>query len=81
MIVMVLLEYGTNDNIMRVWEKVNWMICHSDCKYLHQRILLGIHQFSEPGQQGISDCEPCYHCLYFEEDGIEWNSFSLHKTH
>ena len=34
---MVLVGYGSNDNKIRVGEKVNWIICHSDCKHLHQR--------------------------------------------
>ena len=27
-----------------------------------------MHQFSDPEQYGMSDCEPCYPYLYFEEE-------------
>ena len=46
--VMVLVEYGSNDNRLRVREKVDWIVCHFDCKHLHQRLLPVMHQFSEP---------------------------------
>ena len=46
---------------------MNWMAFHSDGKHLHHRLLPAIHQFCDSEQQGISDCEPCYPCLYFEE--------------
>ena len=36
-LLMVLVGYGSNDNRLRVWEKVDWIICHSDCKHLYQR--------------------------------------------
>ena len=45
--VMVLLGYASIDNRLRVWEKVEWMVCHSDYKPLHQRVLPAIHQFSK----------------------------------
>ena len=45
---MVEVGYGSNDNRLRVWEKVDWMVFHSDSKYLHQRQLPVIHQFSQP---------------------------------
>ena len=44
----VLVGYGSNDNRLRAWVKVGWMVCHSDRKHLHQRLLPAIHQFSEP---------------------------------
>ena len=47
-LVMALVGYGSNDNRLNVWEKVKWMFCHSNCKYLHQRLVLAVHQFSEP---------------------------------
>ena len=36
---MVLVGYGINDNRLRVKENMDWMVFHSDCKHLHQRLL------------------------------------------
>ena len=48
-LVMVLVGWGSNDNRLRVGEKLDWIICHSDCKHLHQSLLLPvIHQIFEP---------------------------------
>ena len=66
---MVLAVYSRNANRLWVREKVDWMVCCSNCKYLYERLLLAIHQFSEPERQGVTDCEPCYHGHYFEGDG------------
>ena len=44
-VVMVLVGYWSNDNRLRVWEKTDWIICHSDCKHLLQRLLSVVHQF------------------------------------
>ena len=65
-LLMVLELYGSNDNRLRVWEKVDLMVCHSDCKHLHQGLLPAIHQLSESEWYENSDCEPCYHCQYWE---------------
>ena len=46
-IVIVLVGYGSNNNRLRVYEKVDWLLCHSDLKHLSQRVLLVIHQFFE----------------------------------
>ena len=43
-LVKVLVEYGSNDNMVRVWEKINWMVCHFDSKHLHQKLLPPIFQ-------------------------------------
>ena len=43
-----IVGYRSNDNGLRVWEKVDWMVSHSDSKHLHQRQLPGIKKFSEP---------------------------------
>ena len=40
-------RYGNNDKKLRVWEKMDWMVFHSDSKHLHQRLLPAMHQFSE----------------------------------
>ena len=45
-IIMVLVGYGSNDNRLRIWERVEWMVCHSDRKHLYQRPLPAIHQLS-----------------------------------
>ena len=45
---MVLLVYGSNDYRLEMWEKVDGMVCHSDCKHLYQRLLPAIHQVSKP---------------------------------
>ena len=34
---MVLVGYRINGNRLRVTGKVDWMVFHSECKYLHQR--------------------------------------------
>ena len=44
----VIIGYGSNDNRLMVWGKVDWMVLHSDCKHLYQRLLHAVHQFSEP---------------------------------
>ena len=46
---MRLAEYGSNDNKLRVLEKVDLMVCYSDCKRLHNRLLPAMYQFSELG--------------------------------
>ena len=43
----IFVGYGNNKNKSRVWEKVGLMVCHSNCKHIHQRLLPAIHQFSE----------------------------------
>ena len=45
-LVIVSVGYGSN-NRLSGWERVVWMICHSNHKYLQQRLLPTIHQFSE----------------------------------
>ena len=46
---MVLVGHGCNDYRLRIWEKVNWIVFHSDSKHIYQRLLLpAIHHFSEP---------------------------------
>ena len=47
---MVLVGYGSNDNMLRVCKKVDSLFSHSDCKHLHQRPLPETHQFPEPEQ-------------------------------
>ena len=47
-LVMVLIGYGSDDNRLRVLDKVDWMVSHSNCKHLHQRLLPTMHQFSDP---------------------------------
>ena len=44
----VVVVYGSNNNRLRVYEKVDWTVCHSDHKFLPQRVLFAITQFSEP---------------------------------
>ena len=53
---------------LRLWEKADWIICHSNYKHLYH-LLFAINQFSEPKGWGINDCEQCSHCPYFEEEG------------
>ena len=33
---MVSVVYGSNHNRLRVWEKVDWIVFHSDEKNLHR---------------------------------------------
>ena len=42
-----LVGYGGSNNRLRVYEKVDWMVCHSDFKHLPKGALLSIHQFFE----------------------------------
>ena len=44
----VLVEYGGNENRLGLRKNVHWMVFHSVWKDFHQRQLLAIHQFSEP---------------------------------
>ena len=37
--VMVLVGYGSNDDRLSIWEKVDCIVCHSESKHLHQRLL------------------------------------------
>ena len=69
--VMVSVRYGSNNNNLREWEKVDWIDCHFDCKHPHQRLLPAMQQFFWAWALGISSCEPCYHCSYFEEEEEE----------
>ena len=48
-----------------------WLVSHSDRKHLHQGLQPAIHQFFEPECKGISDCEPCFSYLKFEEEGLD----------
>lgn len=44
----VLLGLESIDDKLRVWRRVvEWIVCHSDYKDLHQALLSAIHQFSE----------------------------------
>ena len=45
---MLLVGYGSNDYMLRVWEKVKWIVFHSDCEHLNQRLPPAIQHFSEP---------------------------------
>ena len=47
-LVMVLVGYGDNDNRLKIWGKVDWMVCHSDQKHPHQRLPTAIKELSEP---------------------------------
>ena len=67
-LVIVLVGYGSNDNRLRVWEKMNSKVFHSDHIDLHRRVLPAIHQFFASDKKGNSNCEPCCHCLYFEDE-------------
>ena len=44
--------YGSNDNRLRVWEKLDYIVCHSDSNHSHQRLLSAITIFL-----GLSDKE------------------------
>ena len=39
---MVLVRYGSNDNSLKVWKKVDLIVFHSDCKHLHRRLQTAI---------------------------------------
>ena len=40
---MVLVVYENTENGLRVWEKLDWITCHSDCEHVHQRLITVIH--------------------------------------
>ena len=40
---MVLVGHRGSDNKFRAWEKVDWIVGHSDYKHLHQNLLPEIH--------------------------------------
>ena len=44
---MILVGYGSNDNSLGVWEKLDLIVFHSDCRDLYQRQLTALHQLSE----------------------------------
>ena len=46
-LVIVLVGYGSNKNRLRLYENVDWTVCHSDPEFLPQRVLIAIKQFSE----------------------------------
>ena len=33
--------------VLRVLERMEWMVCHSNRKYLHQRLLPAVYKFIE----------------------------------
>ena len=47
-LVIVSVGYGGNSNILSVYENVDWMACHSDHRFLSQKVLFTIKQFSKP---------------------------------
>ena len=47
-LVIVSVGYGGNSNILSVYENVDWMACHSDYRFLSQKVLFTIKQFSKP---------------------------------
>ena len=38
--VMILVGYRNNDNKLKVWENVDWIVFHSNRKHLHQNYYL-----------------------------------------
>ena len=43
-LVIILVGYEINDNKLRVRDREDWMVFHSDWKHLHQRLLaIGNH--------------------------------------
>lgn len=44
-LVVVSLGHGSNDGKLR--RVIDWIICHSDHKHFHLRLLTAIHQISE----------------------------------
>ena len=47
-LVIALVLYGSNNCGLRVYEMMDCTVCHSDLNHFPQRVLLAIHQFSEP---------------------------------
>ena len=43
--VMVLVGYRNNDNKLKIWENVDWIVSHSDRKHLHQNYYLQYTKF------------------------------------
>ena len=67
-LVMVLVGYGGNSNKIEGIGQ-NGVVCHSDCKHLHIRLLPARHISNECEWQEISDSECCYLYLCFGEAG------------
>ena len=42
---MVLAGYGSNDNRLKVWGKVEWLVCYSDSENHHHVLPYEVHQF------------------------------------
>ena len=49
-LVMVLVEYESNGNWLRVSERVRWMVLHSDCKHLRRYYLQCTRVWPIPNQ-------------------------------
>ena len=62
--------YGNNDNRLRIGKKVEWMVCHSDCKYFQQRQLLTVITFPN-----LND-EDSFHHLHQKNVDIPFKSHS-----
>ena len=63
-LVVILLGCESNDDNLGAWKRViDWIVCHSDYKPLHQGLLSVIHQVSESERQRSYECEPCYTLL------------------
>lgn len=52
-----LVRYGNNGDGQRVWESVELMICHLNCKHHREMLLLAIYQYiSIPNFIFIPEC-------------------------
>ena len=67
--------YGSNDNKLRIGERVEWVICPSDRQYLHERLLPAIINFLV-----LSD-ECSYHHLHQKNLDIQfWQIYQYLKS-
>lgn len=74
----LLVGYWSNGSRLKMWE-VEWVLCHSDCKHLRQRLLaeINLYQFCESERYGTSDCE-CWallSLLMLRKSTVRWQPF------
>ena len=50
LVIVLLVGYGSKNHRLRVYENVDWTVCHSDHRYFFQRLLFALKQFYEPDQ-------------------------------
>ena len=70
---MILVGYGSNDNRLTVWQRMEWVVCHSYHKHFlsEATIVPAIHQYSESEGYGISDSAAILVCASGKQGEIK----------